>query len=132
VLADLTLDVSAARCWRSSALGCGKTTVLKVIAGLVAVDRGDVWFGDLRITGVAAERRGIRDGLSEATAVPAHDRGGERRLRSRDAHAAEPTSRPSGAIDDAMRSVQLEGFGEAPSRLAVRRTGTNASRSRAR
>ena len=60
VLHDLSLRAEAGRL---TALlgpsGCGKTTVLKLIAGLLVPETGDIWFGDERMTGVAAEKRGI-------------------------------------------------------------------------
>lgn len=31
--------------------GCGKTTLLRLIAGLEVPDNGEVWFGDVRVTG---------------------------------------------------------------------------------
>jgi ABC-type sugar transport system ATPase subunit len=60
VLDDVTLDMPAGEMLALvGPSGCGKTTVLKVIAGLVPVERGEVWFGDQQITAIAAERRGI-------------------------------------------------------------------------
>ena len=31
--------------------GCGKTTLLRLIAGLEAPDNGEIWFGDVRVSG---------------------------------------------------------------------------------
>jgi iron(III) transport system ATP-binding protein len=31
--------------------GCGKTTLMRLIAGLEAPDNGEIWFGDVRVTG---------------------------------------------------------------------------------
>ncbi len=39
--------------------GCGKTTVLRSISGFVAVDSGDVFIGNRRVTDVLPEKRGI-------------------------------------------------------------------------
>jgi spermidine/putrescine ABC transporter ATP-binding subunit len=39
--------------------GCGKTTVLRSISGFVAVDNGDVFIGNRRVTDVPPEKRGI-------------------------------------------------------------------------
>lgn len=33
--------------------GCGKTTLLRLIAGLEVPDNGEVWFGDVRVSGPA-------------------------------------------------------------------------------
>lgn len=38
--------------------GCGKTTTLKVIAGLIAPDKGEIFLGDKSITKLAVEKRG--------------------------------------------------------------------------
>ena len=37
--------------------GCGKTTTLRMIAGFLAPDAGDIWFDDRRMTGVPPHRR---------------------------------------------------------------------------
>ena len=37
--------------------GCGKTTTLRMIAGFLAPDRGDIWFGDRRMTEVPPHQR---------------------------------------------------------------------------
>ncbi|MDQ2747625.1 MAG: ABC transporter ATP-binding protein [Acidobacteriota bacterium] len=39
------------------ASGCGKTTALKIIAGLLTADSGEVWLGGENISNVPAERR---------------------------------------------------------------------------
>jgi len=31
--------------------GCGKTTLLRLVAGLETPDNGEIWFGDIRVTG---------------------------------------------------------------------------------
>src|SRR4030095_12989099 len=37
--------------------GCGKTTTLRMIAGFLAPDAGDIWFDDRRMTDVQPHRR---------------------------------------------------------------------------
>jgi putrescine transport system ATP-binding protein len=39
--------------------GCGKTTLLKVVAGLLAADAGTVWLDGRPLDGVPPERRGV-------------------------------------------------------------------------
>lgn len=39
--------------------GCGKTTLLKLIAGLLIPDEGSIYLGGEEITGIAAENRGM-------------------------------------------------------------------------
>jgi ABC-type Fe3+/spermidine/putrescine transport system ATPase subunit len=39
--------------------GCGKTTLLKVIAGLCAIDQGEIYIEEKDITKVVAEKRGL-------------------------------------------------------------------------
>jgi ABC-type Fe3+/spermidine/putrescine transport system ATPase subunit len=37
--------------------GCGKTTTLRMVAGFITPDRGDIWFGDRRVTDVPPHQR---------------------------------------------------------------------------
>ena len=37
--------------------GCGKTTTLRMVAGFIAPDRGEIWFDDRRMTEVPPHRR---------------------------------------------------------------------------
>jgi ABC-type Fe3+/spermidine/putrescine transport system ATPase subunit len=37
--------------------GCGKTTTLRMVAGFITPDRGDIWFGDKRVTEVPPHQR---------------------------------------------------------------------------
>ena len=37
--------------------GCGKTTTLRMVAGFITPDGGDIWFGDQRMNDVPPHRR---------------------------------------------------------------------------
>ncbi len=37
--------------------GCGKTTTLRMVAGFIMPDRGDIWFGDRRMTEIPPHKR---------------------------------------------------------------------------
>ena len=39
--------------------GCGKTTTLRIVAGFIAPDRGEIVMDEQRIDGLPAHRRGI-------------------------------------------------------------------------
>jgi multiple sugar transport system ATP-binding protein len=41
------------------ASGCGKTTLLRIIAGLEVASKGEVWIGDKRVDGLPPRERGI-------------------------------------------------------------------------
>ncbi len=41
------------------ASGCGKTTLLRIVAGLETATHGEVWIGDRRVDGLAPRDRGI-------------------------------------------------------------------------
>src|SRR5262245_15038796 len=109
VLDDLTLRLPAGELLALlGPSGCGKTTVLKVVAGLVAVERGEIWFGGERMTSVAAERRGIAMVFQKPLLFP-HMTVAENvafglamRTPGRDHREA---------VDEALRSVHLQGFG---------------------
>jgi ABC-type Fe3+/spermidine/putrescine transport system ATPase subunit len=109
VLSDLTLHVAGGEMLALvGPSGCGKTTVLKVIAGLVPTESGDVWFGDARVTAMAAEHRGIAMVFQKPLLFPhmtvADNVGFGLAMRNAGDHRA--------AIDEALQSVQLEGFGQ--------------------
>ena len=89
--------------------GCGKTTVLKVIAGLLAPASGDIWFGEERMTSIAAEKRGIAMVFQKPLLFP------HMSVADNVAFGLEmrgwPLARRRGAAEDALSLVQLDGFG---------------------
>jgi ABC-type Fe3+/spermidine/putrescine transport system ATPase subunit len=110
VLHDLSLHVEAgALTTLLGPSGGGKTTALKLIAGLLAPDAGDIWFGDQRMTHVAAEQRGIAMVFQKPLLFP-HMSVAENvafGLLMR----GWPPARRRGAVEETLRMVQLEGFG---------------------
>jgi len=59
-LKDVSLAVRERECFvLLGASGCGKTTLLKLAAGLLSPDAGDVRLGDVLVTPMAPEHRGI-------------------------------------------------------------------------
>ena len=118
VLRDLNLGVRAGSLTALlGASGCGKTTVLKLIAGLLMPEAGDVWFGEERMTHVAAEKRGIAMVFQKPLLFP--------HLNVADNVAfgltmrGWPIERRVAAVEAALRMVQLEGFtGRRPKELS--------------
>ncbi len=110
VLRELSLRADAGRL---TALvgpsGCGKTTVLKLIAGLLVPETGDIWFGDERMTGVAAEKRGIAMVFQKPLLFP-HMSVGDNVAFGLTMRGW-PAERRRAAVEEGLRMVQLEGFG---------------------
>jgi iron(III) transport system ATP-binding protein len=60
VLDDVSLEVAGGEIFfLLGASGCGKTTLLRLVAGFLHPDRGAIRFGDRDVTRAAAEQRGI-------------------------------------------------------------------------
>ena len=60
VLDDVSLDIAGGEIFfLLGASGCGKTTLLRLVAGFLHPDRGAIRFGDRDVTREPAERRGI-------------------------------------------------------------------------
>ena len=62
--------------------GSGKTTLLRLIAGFERPDAGSVELAGVDVTRAASLRAGREHGLSGLRALPAHERGRERRVRA--------------------------------------------------
>jgi len=97
--------------------GCGKTTVLKVIAGLLAPASGDIWFGEERMTSIAAEERGIAMVFQKPLLFPHMSVGDNVAFGL--AMRGWPLARRRAAAEDALSMVQLDGFaGRSPKELS--------------
>jgi ABC-type Fe3+/spermidine/putrescine transport system ATPase subunit len=111
VLGDLSLAVAPGSLMALvGPSGCGKTTVLKVIAGLLAPTTGDVWFGEERMTPIAAEKRGIAMVFQKPLLFP-HMSVAEN-VAFGLAMRRMPQAQRRAAAEDALRMVQLDGFAD--------------------
>lgn len=111
VLSDLTMRVAGGELIALlGASGSGKTTVLKIIAGLLSPSRGEVVFGDVVLTKVPAERRRAAMVFQKPLLFP-HLSVAQNvafGLQMRRTPRAEMRER----VAEALRLVQLENFGE--------------------
>jgi thiamine transport system ATP-binding protein len=103
--------------------GVGKSTLLRVIAGLQTLTAGAVRIGDGDVTAVPAHRRGVGFAFQEPSLFPHLDVAGNVAfgLRVRRAPAAEVARR----VDEVLDLVGLAGFG---SRRVHRLSGGEAQR----
>jgi multiple sugar transport system ATP-binding protein len=69
--------------------GSGKSTVLRAIAGLVGVERGEVWVAGRRVTGVPAHERGLAMSFETAALLPFLDVAGNLTSGMRTRHRTE-------------------------------------------
>ena len=88
--------------------GCGKTTTLRMVAGFIAPDRGEIWFDDRRVTDVPPHQRNTAMvfqsyALFPHMSVAANVAFG---LRMRKLPATEQRAR----IDEALDMVSLHGL----------------------
>lgn len=93
--------------------GCGKTTLLRLVAGLEAPDNGEIWFGDVRVTGpgrivVPPYERGLGFVFQDLALWPHLTVAGNLQfvLGVLKVSRAEQTRR----IDDTLKLVRIDGF----------------------
>ena len=86
---ELDLESRTASSWSSSGRpGCGKTSALRMIAGLEEITGGEIRVGDAGRQRPAAEGPRHRDGLPELRALPAHELVRQHGVRAQDARAS--------------------------------------------
>ncbi|MEZ5833855.1 MAG: ABC transporter ATP-binding protein [Dongiaceae bacterium] len=88
--------------------GCGKTTTLRMVAGFIAPDSGDIWFDERRMTDVPPHRRNTAMVFQSYALFP-HMTVAENvafGLKMRKLSAAEQAKR----IDEALDMVSLRGL----------------------
>src|SRR5262249_54897932 len=94
--------------------GCGKTTTLRLIAGFLAPDAGEIWLGDRRLSSpgqaVPPERRGMSM-LFQSYAVWPHKTVAENVTYGLKFRAV-PRSEWPRRLRDALALVRLDGFGD--------------------
>jgi iron(III) transport system ATP-binding protein len=94
--------------------GCGKTTTLRLIAGFLAPDSGEIWLGDRRLSSpgqaVPPERRGMSM-LFQSYAVWPHKTVAENVIYGLKFHAI-PRAEWSRRLGEALALVRLEGFAD--------------------
>jgi ABC-type Fe3+/spermidine/putrescine transport system ATPase subunit len=93
--------------------GCGKTTLLRLVAGLEVPDNGEIWFGDVRVTGparivVPPYERGIGFVFQDLALWPHLTVGGNLQfvLGVLKVARAEQSRR----IDETLKLVRIDGF----------------------
>lgn len=88
--------------------GCGKTTLLRIIAGFEAVASGEVWLNGANITALPPERRHVNTVFQSYALFP------HMNVYDNIAYGPKirkiPKDRIKSAVEDMLRLVKLEGF----------------------
>ncbi|MBA2481680.1 MAG: ABC transporter ATP-binding protein, partial [Planctomycetes bacterium] len=110
VLRDVSLDIAAGEMFfLLGASGCGKTTMLRLLAGFLTPEAGTIHFGDRDVTRLSAEERDIGMVFQNYALWP-HMSVAENiafGLDVRKVAAAEKRTR----VDEALALVELPGYG---------------------
>src|SRR5688572_12927430 len=89
--------------------GCGKTTTLRMIAGFIKPDAGDIYIGDRRVNDLPPHRRPTRTVFQNYALFP-HMRVAENVAFGLE-QEREPRAERERRVEDALAAVGLDGFG---------------------
>ena len=121
VLSDVTLDVARGELVALlGSSGCGKTTLLRSIAGFVTPQAGRIRVDGRDITALPPEKRGTAMMFQSYALWPHMTVAGEYRLWSQDARRRRRTP-IARRVEEMLTLLQIEGFGAAAGDAAVRR-----------
>ncbi|MBA3707394.1 MAG: ABC transporter ATP-binding protein [Planctomycetes bacterium] len=110
VLSDVTLDVGAGEMFfLLGASGCGKTTMLRLIAGFLTPDAGSISFGDRDVTHEPAETRDIGMVFQNYALWP-HLTVGENVVFGLDVRKVASVDKRR-RVEEALALVELPGYG---------------------
>jgi ABC-type Fe3+/spermidine/putrescine transport system ATPase subunit len=109
VLDDVSLDVAGGELFfLLGASGCGKTTLLRLVAGFLRPDAGSIRFGEREVTALPAEHRGIGMVFQQYALWP-HLSVGENVAFGLDLRAV-PAPERRKKVEDMLALVELPGF----------------------
>ena len=106
--------------------GSGKTTALRMLAGLEEVDAGAIWIGDAGCDRPRPEGSRRRDGLPELRAVPIPHGRGQHRLPADDGEGPQGGTRAAGRDD--RRDARPDATTSRASRVSCPAASASASR----